>query len=143
MAGKVDEYNGRRRCGTSKVAPFRQVGATAIKKAPPASRDVEVVRLHSKTDPLQSTKKNPSQFGLGFESTKGGGWRRHRAIDGAGHGGRCEQAMRYVPGFRFRTLARSLAPSFDGMNYTYGPQGCKKICSTKCDTTIRNEKQTS
>ena len=93
-------------------------------------------RAATEAPPLQWTKKNPSHIGLGFESTKGGGWRRHRAIDGTGHGGRCAERSGYVTNFRFRTLARSSAPSFDGLNYTYGPFGCKKICTTKFNTTI-------
>ncbi|ABF07295.1 hypothetical protein Rmet_0409 [Cupriavidus metallidurans CH34] len=85
---------------------------------------------------LAKDEKKPKSVGLGFESTKGGGWRRHRAIDGAGLGGRCDERFGYVTDFRFRTLARSHAPSFDGLNYTYRHSRCKKICSAKCDTAI-------
>ena len=128
---KADDYTGRSSDRTSKVVAFRQADEDAGRRSAPSA-----ARGHPL--PLQSAKKNPSRIGLGFESTKGGGWRRHRAIDGAGQGGLCGERFGYVTGFRFRTLARSSAPSFDGLNYTYGLFSCKKICTAKFNTTIRN-----
>ena len=78
-------------------------------------------------------RKKTQAFELGFESTKGGGWRRHLEIDG-GTCGRCGGLGR---GLRFRTLARCLRRrSMIGIIPRVCPDA-REICSAKCDFVLR------
>ncbi|SPR98940.1 hypothetical protein CBM2634_A70019 [Cupriavidus taiwanensis] len=90
-------------------------------------------------------RKKTQAFELGFESTKGGGWRRHLEIDG-GTCGRCGGLGR---GLRFRTLARCLRRrSMIGIIPRVCPDiprvcpDAREICSAKCDFVLRNVTRT-
>ncbi|SOZ36955.1 hypothetical protein CBM2605_A60199 [Cupriavidus neocaledonicus] len=79
-------------------------------------------------------RKKTQAFELGFESTKGGRWRRHLEIDG-GTCGRCGGLGR---GLRFRTLARCLRRR---SMIRIIPRVCpdaREICTAKCDFVLRN-----
>ncbi|SOZ99712.1 hypothetical protein CBM2626_A40257 [Cupriavidus taiwanensis] len=83
-------------------------------------------------------RKKTQAFELGFESTKGGGWRRHLEIDGVTCG-RCGGLGR---GLRFRTLARCLRRrSMIGIIPRVCPDA-REICSAKCDFVLRNVTRT-
>jgi len=95
--GKAVDYTVERETDTSKAKGFRQDRHTA------ADNECDELRrlMHL---PGTGEKKNPSRLRPGFESTKGGGWRRHWEIDGVSCG-RCGGLGRWL---RFRTLARCL-----------------------------------
>ncbi|SPA48067.1 conserved protein of unknown function [Cupriavidus taiwanensis] len=59
-------------------------------------------------------RKKTQAFELGFESTKGGGWRRHLEIDG----GDCGRCGGLGLGASLSHSGALSAPSFNDWNYT-------------------------
>ena len=92
--------------------------------------------LCSNAAPCNPRKKTQVGLDLGLNPPKeeGGGdtGRSTGPVMAGGAGKRCGTFL----AFAFALWRALHAPSFDGMNYTYSPSGCKKICSTKRDTTI-------
>ncbi|SOY87265.1 protein of unknown function [Cupriavidus taiwanensis] len=106
--GKAFDYT-RGRCDrTSKDCGFRQDrGGGSGPGAPSAHWQPEPVL------PREQRRKKTQAFELGFESTKGGGWRRHLEIDGG-----LRAVRRAWPEASLSHSGALSAPSFNDWNYT-------------------------